>query len=165
MFRPIDAMKVKVGTCKSPVPSSKFPIISQKFKIQVTSVTIKLSEEDIWSMLASNKLALSVLARFAGWPGESASWPVQVSFRLPLLLFAFCCRSFSSSFVTEVISSPLNHLVLLLSVTRSLQLIKYLCIEWLASRITPSQVFYSEFFFPLTNFFETGTRIKTVSPL
>lgn len=56
-------------------------------------------------MLASNKLALSVLARFAGWPGESASWPVQLAFRLPLSLFAFCCRSFSSSFVTEVTSS------------------------------------------------------------
>ena len=56
-------------------------------------------------MLASDKLALSVLARFAGWPGESASWPVQVSFRLPLSLFAFCCQSFSSSFVTEVTSS------------------------------------------------------------
>ena len=59
-------------------------------------------------MLASDKLALSVLARFTGWPGESASWPVQVSFRLPLSLFAFCCRSFSSSFVTEVTSSTLK---------------------------------------------------------
>ena len=71
-------------------------------------------------MLAFNKLALSVLARCAGWPGESASWPVQVSFRLPLSLFAFCCQSFSSSFVTEVTSSTLNHLVLFLSVTESL---------------------------------------------
>ena len=71
-------------------------------------------------MLAFNKLALSVLAHFAGWPGESASWPVQVSFRLPLSLFAFCCQSFSSSFVTEVTSSTLNHLVLFLSVTESL---------------------------------------------
>ena len=63
-------------------------------------------------MLAFNKLALSVLARFADWPGESAYWPFRVSFRLPLSLFAFCCRSFSSSFVTEVTSSTLNHLVL-----------------------------------------------------
>ena len=45
-------------------------------------------------MLAFNKLALSVLARFAGWPGESASWPVQVSFRLPLSLFAFAVGHF-----------------------------------------------------------------------
>ena len=45
-------------------------------------------------MLAFNKLALSVLARFAGWPGESASWPVQASFRLPLSLFAFAVGHF-----------------------------------------------------------------------
>ena len=49
-------------------------------------------------------------------------------------------------------NTTFNHLVSLLSVKGSLQLIKYLYIEWLASRITPSQVFFSEFFFPLTNF-------------
>ena len=100
-------------------------------------------------MLASNKLALSVLTCLTGWPGESASWPVQVSFGLPLSPFAFCCRSFSPSFVTKVTSSTFNHLVSLLSVTGSLWLIKYLCIEWLASRITPSQVFFGEISFSL----------------
>ena len=74
MFRPVDAMKDKSRNLQIPSSLLQMPgrLFLKKSKCKLTVSPLSFSEENIRLMLAFNKLALSVLARFAGWPGESA---------------------------------------------------------------------------------------------
>ena len=109
-------------TCKSPVPFSKCPIISQKSKYKsVNSVTTEVFRADYMILpgFKQTGVVCSCSLPLLAWPGisfmacaSSISYAtVTLCFLLPVIFF---------SFVTEVTSSTLNHPGLTVSVTGSL---------------------------------------------
>ena len=91
--------RIKVRTCKPPVPSSKCPIISQKVKIQVNSVTIKLFRGEylidagLWQTGVVCSCSLHWLAGGIGFMACASiisSPTVTLCLLLPVIFFFFC---------------------------------------------------------------------------